>query len=63
MNEEFNINLNLPYKSKLQDINKKYEYMNFGARFITTPQLIDDKKNLDLYDNTLVGTRVKGDLL
>lgn len=57
------INLDLPYKSRLQDTNKKYEYLNFGARFITTPQLIDDKKGLDLYGNNLVGTRVKGDLL
>lgn len=60
---EYNLILDLPYKSKLQDTYKKYEYLNFGARFITTPQLIDDKKGLDLYGNSLIGTRVKGDLL
>ena len=60
---KYNVTLNLPYKHTLQDKDKKYEYLNFGARFITTPQLIDDKKGLDLYGNSLIGTRVKGDLL
>jgi len=49
--------INLPYKSKLQDSDKKYEYVNYGARFITTPQLIDDNTNLDLFGNALIGRR------
>lgn len=49
--------INLPYKSRLQDSDKKYEYVNYGARFITTPQLIDDTTNLDLYGNKLIGQR------
>lgn len=53
----YTININLPYKNKLEDSDKKYEYMNYGARFITTPQLIDDKTNLDIYGNALMGKR------
>ena len=49
--------INLPFKNKLQDSDNKYEYINYGARFITTPQLIDDKTNLDLYGNNLMGQR------
>lgn len=53
----YNTNLNLPYKLTLQDIQKKYTYTNLGARFITTPQLIDDTKKIDLYGNDLLGIR------
>jgi hypothetical protein len=53
----YTININLPYKNKLEDSDKKYEYTNYGARFITTPQLIDDKTNLDIYGNALMGKR------
>ena len=52
-----NFKINIPYKSTLKDINNNYKYTNFGARFITTPQLIDDTKNLDLYGNSLIGVR------
>ena len=52
------IDLDLPYKSRLKDSYKKYDYTNFGARFITTPQLINDTKNLDLYGNNLIGSRI-----
>jgi hypothetical protein len=51
------ISLDLPYKYTLQDTTKEYEYTNYGARFITTPQLISDTSNLDLYGNALIGTR------
>lgn len=51
------ISIDLPYKYTLQDADKKYEYTNYGARFITTPQLISDTSNLDLYGNALIGTR------
>lgn len=53
----YTININLPYKNRLEDGDKKYEYINYGARFITTPQLIDDKTNLDIYGNALMGKR------
>lgn len=52
-----NFKINIPYKSTLKDFNNNYKYTNFGARFITTPQLIDDTKNLDLYGNSLIGVR------
>ena len=50
--------LNLPFKHTLRDENDIIEYVNYGARFITTPQLIDDTTNLDLYGNELLGKRV-----
>jgi hypothetical protein len=50
--------LNLPFKHTLKDENDIIEYVNYGARFITTPQLIDDTTNLDLYGNELLGKRV-----
>lgn len=54
---EQEIILDLPYKNKLEDYTKSYEYVNYGARFITTPQLISDKTGLDLYNNPLVSKR------
>ena len=51
------LNIDLPFKSRLEDSDKKYEYINYGARFITTPQLISDTTNLDLYGNALMGKR------
>lgn len=53
----YNINIDMSYKNKLEDDNKIYNFTNYGARFITTPQLIDDKTNLDIYGNTLMGKR------
>ena len=45
-------------KDTLQDTSKLIPYTNYGARFLTTPQLIDDTTNLDLYGNELLGKRV-----
>ena len=56
-NVENEIILDLPYKNKLNDFTKSYEYVNYGARFITTPQLISDKTRLDLYGNSLISQR------
>lgn len=53
-----NITIDLPFKHTLQDTSKSIPYTNYGARFITTPQLIDDTTNLDLYGNELLGKRV-----
>lgn len=50
--------LDVPFKSRLQDITKNVPYINYGARFITVPQLIEDKTNLDLYGNELLGIRI-----
>lgn len=54
---EYNINLNMPYDNKLKDLDNKFKYTNFGARFLTVPQLINDKTNLDLYGNELISIR------
>lgn len=51
-------NIDLPFKNNLKDINGLSDYINYGARFLTTPQLIDDTTNLDLYGNELLGKRV-----
>ena len=53
-----NTMLNLPFKHTLKDENNAIKYINYGARFITTPQLIDDTTNLDLYGNELLGKRI-----
>lgn len=56
-NKEYNVNLSLPYTKDLKDENKIYEYTNYGARFLTVPQLISDTTNSDLYGNTLTNKR------
>ena len=56
-NIENEIILDLPYKNKLEDFYKNFEYVNYGARFITVPQLISDTTNLDLYNNPLISQR------
>lgn len=53
-----NVFLSLPYKNKLQEENNIIKYVNYGARFITVPQLINDTTNLDLYGNELLSKRV-----
>ena len=53
-----NTTIDLPFKHTLQDTSKLIPYTNYGARFLTTPQLIDDTTNLDLYGNELLGKRV-----
>ena len=57
-NVSHNTVLNLPFKHTLKDEKNIIKYVNYGARFITTPQLIDDTTNLDLYGNELLGKRV-----
>ena len=47
----------MPYDNKLKDLDDKFKYTNFGARFLTVPQLINDKTNLDLYGNELISIR------
>ncbi len=56
-NTQIDFNINLPFKSRLKDSENKFEYINYGARFITTPQLISDNSNLDIYGNQLVSKR------
>ena len=56
-NVKHSIDLKLTYDKSLQDDNKVYEYTNYGARFITVPQLISDTTKLDLYGNTLISKR------
>lgn len=54
---EHNINIDIPYSYRLEDKDKKYEYMNYGGRLITTPHLFLDSKKLDLYGNKLINER------
>ena len=56
-NKEYTEDIKLPYTKGLQDINKIYEYTNYGARFITVPQLISNTDKTDLYGNTLINKR------
>ena len=56
-NKEYTEDITLPYTKGLQDINKTYEYTNYGARFITVPQLISNTDKTDLYGNTLINKR------
>lgn len=44
----------IPYKINLYDATKEILYINNGARFITTPQLISDTTKKDLYGNNLI---------
>lgn len=53
----YNVDLSIPYKNTLKDINKEIKYTNFGARFITVPQLITDNTKKDLYNNDVIGIR------
>ena len=53
----YNIDLDLPFTSTLQDINKSIDYINNGARFITAPQLIKNDTKTDLYNNLLISNR------
>lgn len=49
--------LDISLNNKLQDSTKNIPYTNYGARFMTVPQLINDNTNLDLYGNELLGIR------
>lgn len=56
--ETYEININLPFKNTLRDTKKELAYTNFGARFITTPQLINNTDFTDLYGNDLISKRI-----
>lgn len=56
-NKEHTESIILPYYKGLQDENKSYEYTNYGARFITVPQLISNTDKTDLYGNDLINRR------
>ena len=56
--KEIQIKLDLPFKNKLQDKSNNTPYVNYGARFLTVPQLINDTTNLDIYGNELLGRRI-----
>ena len=55
---EYSNTISLPFKNGLKDETKSIYYINYGARFITVPQLINDTTNLDLYGNELLGIRI-----
>lgn len=55
--DNYTLSLNIPLTSTLQDITKNIEYTNYGARFITVPQLITDTANIDIYGNKLTSLR------
>ena len=44
----------IPYQTNLYDSTEQIQYINNGARFITTPQLISDTTKKDLYGNKLI---------
>lgn len=48
------LSISIPFAETLKDTTKVIEYNNYGARFISVPQLISNKDNTDLYDNTVI---------
>lgn len=54
----YEINVNIPLKNTLRDTKKELAYTNFGTRFITTPQLINNMDFTDLYGNDLISKRI-----
>lgn len=56
-NDDTLINLESNLTTTLRDDIYNNTYTNYGVRLITTPQLINDTTNLDLYGNDFVGTR------
>ena len=50
-------NVEIPLVYTLKDSTKTIDYTNYGVRFITTPQLITDTTNLDIYGNKLTSLR------
>lgn len=56
-NDNTIINLESDLTTTLRDDKNNITYTNEGVRLITTPQLINDITNLDLYGNKFVGTR------
>lgn len=51
------LSVNLPYTSTLQDSDKSFTYTNYGARFITVPQLFNNTNNTDLFNNEVYTRR------
>lgn len=56
-NDNTIINLESDLTTTLRDDKNNIAYTNEGVRLITTPQLINDITNLDLYGNKFVGVR------
>ena len=53
-NEDKLLEYSIPYQINLYDETEQIQYINNGARFITTPQLISDTTKKDLYGNRLI---------
>ena len=53
-NETKSLEYSIPYHINLYDETEQIQYINNGARFITTPQLISDTTKKDLYGNSLI---------
>lgn len=53
----YKLNTEIPLVYTLKDSTKTIDYTNYGVRFITTPQLITDTTNLDIYGNKLTSLR------
>jgi hypothetical protein len=53
-NEDKLLEYSIPYQINLYDETEQIQYINNGARFITTPQLISDTTKKDLYGNNLI---------
>ena len=51
------LSVNLPYTLTLQDSDKSFTYTNYGARFITVPQLFNNTDNTDLFNNEVYTRR------
>lgn len=52
----YNTIFNLPLQYTLKDNTKIIPYTNYGTRFITVPQLIQDTTGKDIYGNALIGS-------
>ena len=46
--------LSIPFTETLKDTTKEIGYTNYGARFISVPQLISNQDNTDLYNNKVI---------
>lgn len=47
-------NVSIPFTETLKDTTKEIGYTNYGARFISVPQLIANQDNTDIYGNTTI---------
>ena len=46
--------LSIPFTETLKDTTKEIGYTNYGARFISVPQLISNQAGTDLYNNKVI---------